>query len=58
MLKDILHSGFAVQFNSPIGSRLGRLPKEESLNQFEPLVEFAFDSAQGSKTFATSLTLH
>ena len=31
----------------------GKLPKEEPLNQFVPLVEFSFDLAPGSKTFAT-----
>jgi hypothetical protein len=53
---DILHWGFAVEFSTLyLTSRFtpGKLPKEESLNQFVPLVEFAFDSAQGSKTFAT-----
>jgi hypothetical protein len=53
---DILHWGFAVEFSTLyLTSRFtpGKLPKEEPLNQFVPLVEFAFDSAQGSKTFAT-----
>jgi hypothetical protein len=53
---DILHWGFAVEFSTLyLTSRFtpGKLPKEEPLNQFVPLVEFAFDSAQGSKTFGT-----
>jgi hypothetical protein len=53
---DILHWGFAVEFSTLyLTNRFtpGKLPKEEPLNQFVPLVEFAFDSTQGSKTFAT-----
>jgi hypothetical protein len=53
---DILHWSFAVEFSTLyLTNRFtpGRLPKEEPLNQFVPLVEFAFDSAQGDKTFAT-----
>ena len=53
---DILHWGFAVEF-SPLylTSRFtpGKLPKEEPLNQFVPLVEFSFDSPHGQKTVAT-----
>jgi hypothetical protein len=53
---DIWHWGFAVEFSTLyLTNRYtpGKLPKEEPLNQLVPLVEFAFDSAQGSKTFAT-----
>ena len=53
---DLWHWGFAVEFSTLyLTSRFtpGKLPKEEPLNQLVPLVEFAFDSAQGSKTFAT-----
>jgi hypothetical protein len=53
---DVLHWGFAVEFSTLYLTKRftqGKLPKEEPLNQFVPLVEFAFDSAQGSKTFAT-----
>jgi hypothetical protein len=53
---DVLHWGFAVEFSTLyLTSRFtpGKLPKEEPLNQLVPLVEFSFDSAQGSKTFAT-----
>jgi hypothetical protein len=52
----VTHWGLAVEFSTLyLTSRFtpGRLPKEEPLNQFVPLVEFAFDSAPGSKTFAT-----
>ena len=52
----MLHWGFAVEFSTLyLTSQFtpGRLPTQEPLNQFVPLVEFAFDSAQGSKTFAT-----
>jgi len=31
----------------------GKLPKEEPLNQFVPLIEFSFDSPRGQKTAAT-----
>jgi hypothetical protein len=53
---DTLHWAFAVEFSTfYLTSRFtpGKLPKEEPLNQLVPLVEFAFDSAQGRKTFAT-----
>jgi hypothetical protein len=48
--------GVAVEFSTLyLTNRFtpGKLPKEEPLNQFVPLVEFSFDSAPGSKTFAT-----
>jgi hypothetical protein len=53
---EVLHWGVAVEFSTLyLSNRFspGKLPKEEPLNQLVPLVEFAFDSAQGSKTFAT-----
>jgi hypothetical protein len=53
---DLWHWGFAVEFSTLyLTNRFtpGKLPKDEPLNQLVPLVEFAFDSAQGSKTFAT-----
>jgi hypothetical protein len=52
---DILHWGFAVEFSTLyLTSRFnGGPPKEEPLNQLVPLVEFAFDSSQGTKTIAT-----
>jgi hypothetical protein len=52
---DILHWGFAVEFSTLyLTSRFtGGPPKEEPLNQFVPLVEFAFDSAPGRKSVAT-----
>jgi hypothetical protein len=53
---DILHWGFSLQF-SPyyLEPRFtpGRLPKDEPVHQFVPLVEFAFDSPRGEKTAAT-----
>jgi hypothetical protein len=52
----VTHWGLAVEFSTLyLTNRFtpGKLPKEEPLNQFVPLVEFAFDSAPGSKTFAT-----
>jgi hypothetical protein len=52
----VMHWGLAVEFSTLyLTNRFtpGKLPKEEPLNQFVPLVEFAFDSAPGSKTFAT-----
>jgi len=52
----VTHWGLAVEFSTLyLTNRFtpGKLPKEEPLNQFVPLVEFAFDSAAGSKTFAT-----
>jgi len=52
---DILHWGFAVEFSTLyLTSRFtGGPPKEEPLNQFVPLVEFAFDSSRGAKSTAT-----
>jgi hypothetical protein len=52
---DILHWGFAVQFSTLyLTSRFtGAPPKEEPLNQWVPLVEFAFDSSRGTKSTAT-----
>jgi hypothetical protein len=53
---DVLHWGFAVEFSTLYLTKRftpGKLPKEEPLNQLVPLVEFSFDSAEGSKTFAT-----
>jgi hypothetical protein len=53
---DTLHWGFAVEFSTLyLTSRFtpGKLPKEEPLNQFVPLVEFSFDSPRGQKTSAT-----
>src|SRR5262245_4285055 len=53
---DILHWGFALEFSTLyLTSRFtpGKLPKQEPLNQFVPLVEFSFDSPRGQKTVAT-----
>jgi hypothetical protein len=53
---DTLHWGLAVEFSTLyLTSRFtpGKLPKEEPLNQFVPLVEFSFDSPRGQKTAAT-----
>jgi hypothetical protein len=53
---DILHWGFAIQYSTYyLTSRFtpGKLPKDEPLHQFIPLVEFAFDSPRGEKTAAT-----
>ena len=53
---EVVHWGLAVEFSTLyLTNRFtpGKLPKEEPLNQFVPLVEFAFDSAPGKKTFAT-----
>jgi len=52
---DIQHWGFAIEFSTLyLTSRFtGRPPKEEPLNQFVPLVEFAIDSAPGRKSVAT-----
>jgi hypothetical protein len=49
----VTHWGLAVEFSTLYLTTPGKLPKEEPLNQFVPLVEFAFDSVPGSKTFAT-----
>jgi hypothetical protein len=53
---DILHWGFAVEFSTLYLTKRftpGKLPKEEPLNQFVPLIEFAFDSPRGEKSAAT-----
>jgi hypothetical protein len=53
---DTLHWGFALEFSTLYLTKRftpGKLPKEEPLNQFVPLVEFAFDSPRGLKTAAT-----
>jgi hypothetical protein len=53
---DTLHWGLALEFSTLYLTRRftpGKLPKEEPLNQFVPLVEFAFDSPRGQKTAAT-----
>lgn len=53
---DRLHWGFSIQYSTLyLTDRFtpGRLPKHEPVNQFIPLVEFAFDSSRGQKTAAT-----
>ena len=53
---DTLHWGVSVQYSTYyLTSRYtpGKLPKEEPLPQFIPLVEFAFDTPRGEKTAAT-----
>jgi hypothetical protein len=53
---DTLHWGFSLQYSTYyLGPRFtpGRLPKEEPLHQFVPLVEFAFNTPRGEKTAAT-----
>jgi len=53
---EILHWGFAVEYSTLYLTdrfKPGRLPKDEPLHQFVPLVEFAFDSPRGEKTAAT-----
>jgi hypothetical protein len=53
---DTLHWGFSIQYSTfYLTSRYtpGRLPKNEPLYQFIPLVEFAFDTSRGQKTAAT-----
>jgi hypothetical protein len=53
---DTLHWGFALEFSTLyLTNRFtpGKLPKQEPLNQFVPLVEFSFDSPRGQKTTAT-----
>jgi hypothetical protein len=53
---ETLHWGFSIQY-SPLyltdRFKPGRLPKDEPLHQWVPLVEFAFDSPRGLKTLAT-----
>jgi hypothetical protein len=53
---DTLHWGFSIQYSTLYLTdrfRPGRPPKNEPLNQWVPLVEFAFDSPHGQKTAAT-----
>lgn len=53
---ETLRWGFSVQYSTLyLTDRFtpGRLPKNEPLNQFVPLVEFAFDSPRGERTAAT-----
>ena len=52
---DILRWGFAIEYNMLyLTKRIGNgLSKQEPLNQFVPLVEFAFESASGKQTIAT-----
>ena len=53
---DTLHWGFSIQYSTYYLSNRytpGRLPKDEPLRQFIPLVEFAFDTPRGEKTAAT-----
>lgn len=52
---DTLRWGFAIQYNTLyLAKRIGNeLPKQEPVNQFVPLVEFAFESASGKQTLAT-----
>jgi hypothetical protein len=52
---DTLRWGFAIEYNTLyLSKRIGNgLPKEEPLNQFVPLIEFAFESASGKQTIAT-----
>jgi hypothetical protein len=53
---DFLHWGFSVQYSTfYLTNRFapGKLPKGEPVQQFVPIVEFAFDSANGVKTAAT-----
>ena len=53
---DTLHWGFTIQYSTYyLTGRYtpGKLPKNEPLHQFIPLVEFAFDTPRGEKTAAT-----
>ena len=53
---DTLHWGFSLQYSTfylTPRHTPGRLPKSEPVNQFIPLVEFAFDTPRGVKTAAT-----
>jgi hypothetical protein len=53
---DTLHWGFSIQYSTYyLTSRYtpGKLPKKDPVNQFIPLIEFAFDSPRGEKTAAT-----
>jgi hypothetical protein len=51
----ILHWGFSIQYSTLyLNEGFGlSAPKKEHLNQFIPLVEFAFDSPQGETTVGT-----
>jgi hypothetical protein len=51
-----VHWGFAIEYSTLYLSdrfQPGKLPKEEPLHQWVPLVEFAFDSPRGQKTTGT-----
>ncbi len=51
-----LHWGFAIEYSTLyLTDRFtpGQVPKDEPLQQFVPLVEFAFDTPRGQKTAAT-----
>jgi hypothetical protein len=53
---DTLHWGFSLQYSTfYLTDRYapGKLPKNEPLHQFIPIVEFAFDTPRGEKTAAT-----
>jgi hypothetical protein len=53
---DTMHWGFSIQYSTYyLTSRFtpGKLPKGEPLEQFIPLIEFAFDTPRGEKTAAT-----
>lgn len=53
---DTMHWGFSIQYSTFYLTnryRAGKLPKDEPLHQFIPLVEFAFDTPRGEKTAAT-----
>jgi hypothetical protein len=53
--RETLHWGFSIQYSTLYSDpAFGyEAPKKEPLNQFVPLVEFAFDSSRGQKTSAT-----
>jgi hypothetical protein len=55
-LPDTVHWGFALEYSTLyLTDRFtGGPPKKEPLNQWVPLVEFAFDSPLGAKTAATA----
>ena len=53
---DTLHWGFSIQYSTYyLTSRYmpGKLPKNEPLHQFIPLIEFAINTPRGEKTAAT-----
>ena len=53
---DTMHYGFSIQYSTfYLTSRFtpDKLPKDEPLYQFIPLIEFAFDTPRGEKTAAT-----